>query len=132
MSFFNKVFSFMGFEDATAKTEVKDKKVKPSKIKSSFQLNSKGKKAKNVQTKKLASEQEIAEVIDLIKTQNTIIVDLSAFDKEKKVRAFDFISGAVFALEGQIEKLKPNVYICSLDELNYFLGEDEWVTKNIY
>jgi cell division inhibitor SepF len=125
MGFFNKMFSFMGFENSASNAANEEKKQKPSKIKSSFQLNSKNKKEKAVQTKKLASEQDISEVIDLIKKQNTIIIDLSAFDKEKKVRAFDFISGAVFALEGQIEKIKPNVYICSLDELNYFLGESE-------
>ena len=124
MGFFNKIFSFMGFEDEKQKAKPKEKKLTPNKINASFELKSKGKKENKVESVKINEESEISSFIEKVKENGVAIADLSSFEKDKKIRAFDFISGAIFALEGQIEKLKPNVYICSLDQLDYFLGEE--------
>lgn len=126
MGFFNKVFSFMGFEDEQPKQEPKQKRQAPSKINASFELKAKGKKENKIETIKLKEEADIGGFIDIVKESGAAVADLSGFDKDKKIRAFDFISGAIFALEGQIEKVKANVYVCSLDQLDYFLGDDVW------
>lgn len=125
MGFFNKIFSFIGFEDENQKARPKEKKQAPKKIGASFELKNKGKKDNKVETIKIKEESEIAEFIEKVKQNSVAIADLSNFEKDKKVRAFDFISGAIYALDGQIEKIKPNVYICSLDNLESFLGEND-------
>lgn len=125
MKFFNKIFSFLGFESEQQNKKPKEKREVPNKINASFKLKNTNKKQNKIETIKIKEEAEIANFIENVKENGAAVADLSAFEKNKKIRAFDFISGAVFALDGQIEKLKPNVYICSLDELDYFLGEED-------
>lgn len=130
MGLFNKIFYLMGFEDGNqtqSKPEKEEEKAKrkrkSAKPLASFSLKEKKKEKKTLETFKLRSEEEILPLIENLKKNGGVIVDLSALSKDKKVRAFDFISGATFALEGRMEKIETNIYVCVLEELNFLLEE---------
>ncbi|MGI5842394.1 MAG: cell division protein SepF [Christensenellales bacterium] len=120
----------MGFEDANqtqtkpekeeGKTKRRNKSAKPF---ASFSLKEKKKENQTLETFKLRSEEEILPMIDVMKKKGGVVVDLSMLSKDKKIRAFDFISGATFALEGRMEKIETNIYVCVLEELNFLLEE---------
>lgn len=87
--------------------------------KSPYNKNNKSKKIVNIHTNsnlKLAIhlpekyEDSTKIVVDL-KSRKPVVVNLQDLDDELKRKVFDFISGAIFALEGNIQKVAKDVFI---------------------
>jgi cell division inhibitor SepF len=118
MGFFDKILKAVGFEDSEAESKIKEKKDKKEKnlnVNSKFDLKNYEEKNEDllrVESCFNPSTQEDVEVIarSLIKGENAR-VDFSAFNYEDKKRALDFLSGVVFALDGEIEKLEGSIYL---------------------
>jgi cell division inhibitor SepF len=53
-------------------------------------------------------------VLEELKNVKTLIIDLSNF-KENRGRSLDFISGAIFALDGELKKIDDNKFYCNLN-----------------
>jgi len=53
------------------------------------------------------------EIADNIKSHRPVVVNLQRVDKEQAVRIVDFLSGTVYALGGNIQKLGPNIFMCT-------------------
>lgn len=50
-------------------------------------------------------------IVNKIKADKTIVVNLKSTEYEEGRKIFDFLNGAVFALEGSINKIEDNVFI---------------------
>lgn len=56
---------------------------------------------------------EVQNVADHLKNNRTTVVSLQRLPKEEAYRVIDFLSGTVYALNGNISKLSPETIICS-------------------
>lgn len=56
---------------------------------------------------------ETSEIAAKIKENRAIVVNLHKLQREYSQRAIDFLSGVIFALDGTIQKIGPNVFLCA-------------------
>jgi len=57
-------------------------------------------------------------IVKKIKEDRTIVVNLKGTEYEEGRKIFDFLSGAVFALEGTINRIAQSVYILAPNEVS--------------
>lgn len=54
---------------------------------------------------------EVRRIIDEVKAGKIVVVNFESADRSEAVRALDFVSGAVYALEGSLQKVGENVFL---------------------
>lgn len=127
MKFFDKFLALLGFEskEQEVQDEIKQtkKKAKNLTLNSNFNLQSNTHHKRLPATRNISSQDQVSLVLDELKEKSAIIIDISGFEKSMKIRAYDFICGAIYALGGQMKKLDTNKYLCSLDDLSNFLED---------
>ena len=109
MSFFGPVWKILGFEE-----EKQEKKEKVNPCNASFNLSDNNHHKQLPSTRQARNQSEVEKVLDELKNVKTIIIDLSNF-QENRQRSLDFISGAVFALDGELKKVDNDKFYCNLD-----------------
>lgn len=119
MGIFDKIMKAIGFEDEDIETSKKDepiieKKEKKVIINSKFDLKSikeEGIIENKLQFCNPKAQFDIEEIVKKLIKGCDIKVDFSEFSEIDKIRALDFLSGAVFVLDGKIEKVDKNIYL---------------------
>ncbi len=90
-------------------------------------MNSKGAKVVLVEPRVYAEAQDIAENL---KNKRATIVNLQRIDREQGVRIIDFLSGTVYALGGDIQRIGKDIFLCTPDnvevsgEISNFILDD--------
>lgn len=56
---------------------------------------------------------ETQDIADQLKNNRTALVNLTKLDKVSKKRIIDFLSGTVYALEGDIQKVGADIFLCT-------------------
>ena len=87
--------------------------------KAQYTKNNKNKKIVNIHTNsnlKLSIHiperyEDSTKIVADLKSRKPVVVNLQDLDDELKRKVFDFISGAIFALEGNIQKVAKDVFI---------------------
>jgi cell division inhibitor SepF len=80
-----------------------------------------------VEPRVYAEAQDIAENL---KNKRATIVNLQRIDREQAIRIIDFLSGTVYALGGEIQRVGTNIFLCTPDnvevsgEISDYLLED--------
>nr|WP_106784064.1 cell division protein SepF [Lysinibacillus timonensis] len=80
-----------------------------------------------VEPRVYAEAQDIAEHL---KNKRAIIVNLQRIDRDQAVRIIDFLSGTVYALSGDIQRIGMDIFLCTPDnvevsgEVSNYLNED--------
>ena len=65
-----------------------------------------------------------------LKNKRATIVNLQRIDREQAIRIIDFLSGTVYALGGEIQRVGTNIFLCTPDnvevsgEISEYLYED--------
>ncbi|MBD5560740.1 MAG: cell division protein SepF [Clostridia bacterium] len=67
---------------------------------------------------KPSSYEETQNIIDNLKNNRPIIVNLDELDTDVAQRILDFISGAVYALSGNIRKAARNIFVVAPNEVD--------------
>ena len=57
------------------------------------------------------SQVEVQAIVEKVTNGKTIIINVSGFNATDRVRALDFISGAIYVLRGKIQPLEGNLFI---------------------
>lgn len=89
--------------------------------------SSKNAKVVLVEPRVYAEAQDIAENL---KNKRATIVNLQRIDREQAIRIIDFLSGTVYALGGEIQRVGTNIFLCTPDnvevsgEISDYLYED--------
>ena len=65
----------------------------------------------NIETFKPTSFEEVAEIIDNLLDGNPVIVNLSEVRENTAQRVVDLLSGAIYAINGNLCELQKDVYI---------------------
>jgi cell division inhibitor SepF len=76
------------------------------------------KKAYEMVLVKAKSYDELQGIAKNIKEQKVVIVNFEEMDKETAQRMVDFLSGAVFALEGQPKKVSGSTFLFSTSQVD--------------
>ncbi|GIQ64153.1 cell division protein SepF [Paenibacillus cisolokensis] len=58
---------------------------------------------------------EAQEIADHLRSHRSVIVNLQRVRTDLAVRVVDFLSGTVYALNGSISKVGPNIFLCTPD-----------------
>jgi cell division inhibitor SepF len=75
--------------------------------------------------------EESPEIADHLKSHRPVVVNLQLVRRDQGIRIIDFLSGTVYALGGNIQKLGNNIFICTPANVDIqgtitdFLKEDE-------
>lgn len=63
------------------------------------------------------SYSETPEIADHLKNRRAVVVNLQRIDREQGRQIVDFLSGAVYALGGEIQKIGSNIFLCTPDNV---------------
>ncbi len=63
------------------------------------------------------SYEETQEIADHLRSRRPVVVNLQRVRNDQAIRIVDFLSGTVYALNGNISKIGPNIFICTPDSV---------------
>lgn len=131
MGFFDKILSAIGFEsDDNEPKPSKEKKNKKEQITSAKFNLSKSQEPESKElsrfgnTKQEKTEEElevfspetqtdIENILTKVKNGDNALINLAAFSDEDRIRALDFISGALFIMEKNIKRIERTLFLIS-------------------
>jgi cell division inhibitor SepF len=127
MSVMNRFMNFLGLQDEEDTVERErtsaeaDQEVETVPFES--RKNTKGNNVVSIHSQKNVrvvlneprSYDEAQEIADHLRNRRSVIVNLQRVRSEHAVRIVDFLSGTVYALNGSISKLGPNIFLCTPD-----------------
>ena len=76
------------------------------------------------------SYEETQEIADHLRSRRPVVVNLQRVRTDQAIRIVDFLSGTVYALNGGIAKIGPNIFLCTPDSveiqgaISEMLGEE--------
>lgn len=107
MAFKDKIKTFMGDdgEPITYSEENNDY------YKDSFKQTSKGSNKMILLEPRAFSESQT--IADYLKSRNTVVVNLKRVTPEVAKRIVDFLSGSVYAIGGDLQKLGSGIFLCT-------------------
>ena len=56
---------------------------------------------------------ETQEIATYLKQKRAAVVNLHRLQKEQSKRVIDFLSGVIFAIEGEIQQIGPKLFLCT-------------------
>lgn len=105
----------MEFDDVEVNTEPKTsffeqaKNTKTSEAISKFNTN-KDSQLMLMEPRAYAEAQEIGKHL---KNKQAVVVNLHRLQKEQAKRVVDFLTGVIFAIEGEIQTIGPKIFLCT-------------------
>ena len=76
---------------------------------------------------------ESQQIADHLKKRNTVVVNLKRVTSEQAKRIVDFLSGTLYAIGGNLQKLGPGIFLCTPKNINVqgkIAEEEEKIRKN--
>jgi cell division inhibitor SepF len=64
------------------------------------------------------SYEEAQQIADHIRSRKSAVVNLQRVRPDQAIRIVDFLSGTVYALNGNISKIGPNIFLCTPDTVD--------------
>ncbi|MBZ5748693.1 cell division protein SepF [Metabacillus rhizolycopersici] len=61
---------------------------------------------------------EAQEIADQLKNRRAVVVNLQSIQKDQAKRIVDFLSGTVYAIGGDIQKIGMNIFLCTPDNVD--------------
>jgi cell division inhibitor SepF len=123
--FMNKLLNFIGLEENIIEEPMDDtaadnqKKTKDELIEPTFQTKNKKGKVVNIHQStyvkvvvyQALTYDDTQNIIDNLKNRKPIIVNLDSLEQDLAQRVLDFMSGAVYALDGTIQKVSRSIFV---------------------
>lgn len=85
-------------------------------------LEEKGKITSNISGKMILLEprafSESQQIADHLKNGNTVVVNMKRVTAEQAKRIIDFLSGTVYALGGDLQKIGTGIFLCTPKDVN--------------
>jgi cell division inhibitor SepF len=60
---------------------------------------------------------EAQEIADHLKNRRAVVVNLQRIDHDQAKRIVDFLSGTVYAISGDIQRIGMNIFLCTPDNV---------------
>ena len=117
-NFMNKFKYFMGLEDMEDdyEDEYVDEYEDELDVPKSVKMNNKVVNIHNNINMKLVvheplNYEDAPKIIDDLKMRKTVVINLENLELETKKQIFDFVSGGIFAIEGNIHKVTKDIFV---------------------
>ena len=76
---------------------------------------------------------EAQQIADHLKKRNTVVVNLKRVTSDQAKRIMDFLSGTIYAIKGNIQKIGSGIFLCTPNNINVqwkITDENEKDTKD--
>ncbi|HEY2420504.1 MAG TPA: cell division protein SepF [Neobacillus sp.] len=73
---------------------------------------------------------ESTEIADHLKNRRAVVVNLQRIDKEQGRQIIDFLSGAVYTIGGDIQKIGSSIFLCTPDNVEISGNISEIMKEN--
>jgi cell division inhibitor SepF len=136
--FVDKVKYFMGLDDYDEDEELMEK---PKEVEEEVKTINNNKKVLNIHTnsqmKVMVCEpvefEECPKIVDNLKNRKPVIINLEKLDNDLAKKIFDFLNGAVYAVDGNIQKISKGIFILAPNNVD--IGgniSEEFKNKGIF
>ncbi|MFN7250923.1 MAG: cell division protein SepF [Anaerobacillus sp.] len=61
---------------------------------------------------------EVQDIADHLKNRKSVVINLQRISHDQAKRIVDFLSGTVYAIGGDIQKLGANIFLCTPDNVD--------------
>ncbi len=61
---------------------------------------------------------EVQDIADHLKSRRAVVINLQRISHDQAKRIVDFLSGTVYAIGGDIQKLGANIFLCTPDNVD--------------
>lgn len=78
------------------------------------------------------SYEEAPEIVEDLKSRKVVVINFEQLDAALKRQIFDFINGALYALEGKIQKVTKDIFILATNNVEIGGLQDELKTRAIF
>lgn len=95
----------------------KQKVVRLQNVQNSQNLQAEKQNSK-VMLKELHSYDEVQGIADELRGHRAVVINLQLISRYEAIRIIDFLSGSVYALGGDIQKLGPHTFLCTPDNID--------------
>jgi len=75
---------------------------------------------------------EAQDITDHLKNRRAVVVNLQRIDRDEGRQIVDFLSGAVYALGGDIQKIGSSIFLCTPDNVEISGNISELVSDNSF
>lgn len=136
MKFMEKVWGSLGlFETVEAVEEERAPKQEESDIKTKKSGNLVNLPTTQKQVKVMVVEpfsfDDAQHVADHLRNRKPVVINLESTDKEVAKRMIDFISGTTYALNGSIQKIGNNIFLCAPNNVDVaYSTREEGIEKS--
>jgi cell division inhibitor SepF len=72
---------------------------------------------------------EAQEIADQLKNRRAVVVNLQSIQRDQAKRIVDFLSGTVYAIGGDIQKIGMNIFLCTPDNVDVSGSISELVSE---
>ena len=112
----DKLRKLIGSDDANEEEEVKEEEYyKVSKEEYSYENGVAGSKMMLLEPRAYSESQQIA---DYLKERNEVVVNLKRVTPDQAKRIVDFLSGTLYAIGGDLQKLGGGIFLCTPNNVN--------------
>jgi len=122
MAFWKKIWDFFTFEDDDIEDDFLDNDVSVKPVRNNS-------KTVNVVIMEISGYDEAGKVTEKLSAGNGVIVNLKSVPHEERKRVIDFICGAVYALNGKIQKLQDDYFFFAPYYINFIVENNESVME---
>ena len=61
---------------------------------------------------------EAQQIVDHLKNRNTVVVNLKRVTSDQAKRIVDFLSGTIYAIGGDLQKIGGGIFLCTPNNVN--------------
>ena len=61
---------------------------------------------------------ESSQIVDYLKNRNTVVVNLKRVTPDQAKRIIDFLTGGLYAMNGNLQKLGGGIFLCAPNNVN--------------
>ena len=140
-NFFKKTMEFIGLSDEEERLDVEPIKEEKEPSESSISFSPKKNKVVNIHTTTQLkvvvysplSFDNAREIADHLKAKKPVVINLESVETPVAKRIIDFLSGAVFALDGNIQKIADRIFLIAPYNVG-IMGDfkDELASRGIF
>ncbi len=73
---------------------------------------------------------EAQDITDHLKNRKVVVVNLQRIQRDQAVRIVDFLSGTVYALGGDIQKIGTDIFLCTPDNVDVSGSISDMLTEH--
>lgn len=118
MGVMNKIMDFLGlYEEERVEEEVHDEQHTSSKRKNNVVSLQQVKTNSKLVLLEPYSYDEAQDIADQLRNRRPVILNLQRMKPDHALRMIDFLSGTVYALNGEIQKISSNTFLCTPDNV---------------